>query len=65
MRGKDPYTETAPSKTTPSLAARLCYDFTLLYIKACTYTRYGLVAYCWPFSSHNCHTREISVNRSN
>ena len=45
-----------------SLATRLCYDFTLLQIEACTYTRWGLVTYCWPFSSHNCHTREITVN---
>ena len=43
-----------------SLATRLYSDFTLLYINACTCTRYpGLVAYCWPFNSHNCHT---SVN---
>ena len=21
------------------------------------------MAYCWPFSSHNCHTRETGINR--
>ena len=46
----------------PSLATRLYSDFTLLHINACTNTRKGLVDYCWPFSSHNCHTRAISVN---
>ena len=51
MRGADPNMKCSPSNSCrnawvdstlaeeDSLATRFCYDFTLLYIEACTYTR--------------------------